>query len=100
MASSVSRSPAANCGRSSPVIRVGEDANGPGLLSELARVNTLFVLYLWLSYRGQGRRWWERSSALLMVGLALLFLVSQYALHRLLSLSAVEYSVEMIRLAP
>ena len=73
---------------------------GPGLLSEFARVNTLFVLYLWLSYRGQGRRWEARSSALLVVGLALLFLVSQYALYRLLPLPAVDYLMEKIRLAP
>lgn len=74
--------------------------HGRGIPAELAWVNTLFVVYLWLSWRSPPDRWWNRTSPVLMVGLALLYLMSQYALLRLLAVPFANYGVEVIRLTP
>lgn len=72
---------------------------GRGIPSGFAWANTLFVVYLWASYRGVADRWWNRASPLLLVGLALLFLASQYALLRLLPVPYADYAIEIIELA-
>ena len=72
--------------------------HGAGLPARFGYVNTLFVLYLWVVYRARERRWWARAGTLLLLGLSLLFLASQYALYRISDLPPAPYTIEVIRL--